>query len=91
MGSFNILVGIGIPLLSIVLFFAVSGELNVNGGMKREVVIFLCFLNIGVLAFASVYGTMDLYLGIVLMAIATGVLALSSVSGTARWIKSDRI
>ncbi|MDD4244563.1 MAG: hypothetical protein PHI62_00095 [Candidatus Methanomethylophilaceae archaeon] len=90
-GSSNIMVEIGLPLLSAVLFFAVSGELNVNGSMKRSVMIFMSFLNIAVLAFGTIYGTVDLYLGAVLILLAVGVLALSSSSGTARWIQADRI
>ncbi|MDD4185845.1 MAG: hypothetical protein PHX75_04330 [Candidatus Methanomethylophilaceae archaeon] len=90
-GSSNIMAEIGIPLLSAVLFFAISGELNVNGSMKRGAMAFLCFLNIAVLAFGTIYGTMELYLGAVLILLAVGVLALSTSSGTYRWIQADRI
>ena len=82
-GSINVMVEIGLPLLSAVLFFAVSGALNVNGGMKGGV--------IAVLTFGTIYGTMDLYLGAVLILLAAAVLASISSSGTARWIQADRI
>ncbi len=90
-GSINVMVEIGLPLLSAVLFFAVSGALNVNGGMKGGVMIFVSFLNIAVLTFGTIYGTMDLYLGAVLILLAAAVLASISSSGTARWIQADRI
>lgn len=88
--SANILMGIGIPLASAVMFFAVSGGLRIESDMKRGAIIFLGFLNIAVLMFAVIYGTMDSDLGTLLILLALGVLASGASSGTARYIGTDR-
>ncbi|NLN71505.1 MAG: hypothetical protein GX137_01780 [Thermoplasmatales archaeon] len=88
--SKNILVEIGVPLASAVMFFAVCGGLSSDSCMKRGVIAFLSFLNIAVLAFVMIYGTMDLCLGAILILLALGVLISGASPSTARYIGTDR-
>ncbi|NLN72434.1 MAG: hypothetical protein GX137_06600 [Thermoplasmatales archaeon] len=88
--SGNVIVEIGVPLASAVLFFAVSGGLNEGSCMKRGAIVFLSFLNVSILTFVTIYGTMDLRMGAVLILLALGVLVSGASSGTARFIGTDR-
>lgn len=82
---------VSLNLLVAVLFFGVGGAFVSGGPGNWSVVTIMAALTTGVVIAASLYGSMDLWFGIVLAIIGAFTIIVASSSKTGRWIKTDRL
>jgi len=86
----KVLTEVGLALLIAVLFFAVGGTMYRNGQSSWKSTVFLCFVNVAIIACDVLYKTMNQNFGVVLFLLALFVALLTACPSTAKWIAADR-
>lgn len=90
-GASSTVAYVSLNLLVTVLFFAVGGSFASNGPGSWGAVTFMTALTTGTVIAVSLYGSMNLWFGIILTIIGIFTMLAAVSSTTGRWIKTDRM
>lgn len=91
LSAYSTITYVSLNLLVAALFFGVGGAFVSGGpGSSRSVAI-MAALTTGIVIAVSLYGSMDLWFGIILTIIGVFTILAAASPRTGRWIKRDRM
>ena len=79
-----------VNMLLMVLFFAVGGALMAGGPGSWGTVTAISAVTVSVAVLVTLYGSVDVWIGLFLILIGVFVVLIVACPTTGRWIKSDR-
>ncbi|MCL2143422.1 MAG: hypothetical protein FWH44_04095 [Methanomassiliicoccaceae archaeon] len=86
----GLLTKMAFSLLTMALFLAVAGSLNMNGQWSWRFLIFAEVLCAAVPAAGYAFGAIDLIFSAVIVIIAIFVILITTAPGVKRWVDADR-
>ncbi|MDN5357515.1 MAG: hypothetical protein PWR17_684 [Candidatus Methanomethylophilaceae archaeon] len=81
----------GLGFLVAVIFFALGGMFMTNGPGSWGIVVFMAALATGTAVAVTMYGSIDVWFGIILAVIGIIEIVIAANSQTGRWIRTDRL
>ena len=90
-GSEGLTTKMAFSLLTLALFLAVAGSLNVNGQWSWSFLVFAEALCAAVPIIGYVCGAMDLLFCLILVILASVIILMTTTPKVKRWIEADRV